>query len=152
MFFVCFCLFVCLFLFFFLLNLKLQMKSKKSRREKKPWINDEIITLARGKKRLYSKSRKWPDKFKIWEKYKKCRNKLKSLTKREYHSYVTDIANGSSDHGKKKIWSFVRASKAKPTASSFKINDISVTEPMSLQILSMTFFFHQIIPFLMSMI
>ena len=60
---------------------------------------------------------------------------MKSLTKREYHSYVTDTANDSSDHGKK-CWSFVRASnlealesKAKPTASSFKINDISVTDP-----------------------
>ena len=76
--------------------------SKKSRRrEKKPWITDEIITLARRKKRLYSKSRKSPDNFTIWETYKKCRNKLKSLTKREYHSYITDIANDSSDHGKK---------------------------------------------------
>ena len=45
--------------------------SKKARcREKKPWITDEIIKLARRKKRLYSKSRKWPDNFTIWEKYK----------------------------------------------------------------------------------
>ena len=40
--------------------------SKKSRRrEKNPWITDEIIELARRKKRLYSKSRKSPDNFTI---------------------------------------------------------------------------------------
>ena len=46
----------------------------------------------------------------------------------EYCSYITDIANGSSDHGKI-LLSFVRASKVKPSASSFEINDISVTDP-----------------------
>ena len=106
-----------------------------------------MIKLARRKKRLYGKSRKSLDNFKIWEKYKKIRNKLKSLIKREYHSYVTDIANDISDHGKK-LWSFVRASKAKPTASSFNINDISVTDPTVIRN-SFNDFFYQIFPFLM---
>ncbi|XP_072039499.1 uncharacterized protein [Amphiura filiformis] len=103
--------------------------SKRSRRrEKKPWINDEIIKLAKKKKRLYRKCKKSPDDLPKWQNYKKCRNMLKVVINREYHSYVSDIANDNSNHGKK-FWSFVRASKAKPTATSFKIDDICVTDP-----------------------
>ena len=42
--------------------------------------------------------------------------------------YVTDIASDNCDNGKR-FWSFVRASKAKPNATSFKINESCVRDP-----------------------
>ncbi len=102
---------------------------KAKKKPKKPWITVEIINLARRKRRLYRACRKTVNNIDKWNKYKQCRNKLKSQIRKEYHNYLRDIAADNTNHGAK-FWSFVRASNAKQCATSFKIDDNTViTDP-----------------------
>jgi hypothetical protein len=101
---------------------------KAKKKPKKPWITVEIINLARRKRRLYRACRKAVNSIEKWDKYKQCRNRLKTQVRREYLIYLRDIAADNTNHGTK-FWSFVRASKAKKCATSFKDGDSTVTDP-----------------------
>ena len=103
-------------------------KRKAKRNPKKPWITLDTINLARKKHKLYRSYRRSPNNLTKLNNYKQCRNKLKSQVRKDYHNYLVDIAADDSNNGTK-FWSFVRASKAKQSANSFKVDDNDITDP-----------------------
>ena len=85
-------------------------KSKKKNRFA-PWISNDIIKLARKKKRFY-KEAKASDNVDLWSKYKKVNNMLKTKCNTARWEYLKDLASNMHDNKECKLfWNYVNSKR-----------------------------------------
>ena len=81
-------------------------KSKKKNRLA-PWISNDIIRLARKKKRFYKKA-KASDNADLWSKYKKVNNMIKKKCNTARWEYLKDLGSNMHDNKECKLfWNYV---------------------------------------------
>ena len=90
-----------------------QCVPKKSKKKNRcaPWISNDIIKLARKKKRFYKKA-KASDNADLWSKYKNVNNMLKKKCNTARWEYLKDLASNMHDNKECKLfWNYVNSKR-----------------------------------------
>ena len=90
-----------------------QCISKKNKRKNRrvPWISDDIVKLARKKKRSYKKA-KSSDNADLWSKHKNINNMLKQKCNEARWEYLKDLASNVHDKKEHKLfWNYVNSNR-----------------------------------------
>ena len=88
-----------------------QCVPKKSKKKNRcaPWISNDIIKLARKKKRFYKRA-KASDNADLWSKYKNVNNMLKKKCNTAQWEYLKDLASNMHDNKECKLfWNYVNS-------------------------------------------
>jgi hypothetical protein len=86
-------------------------KKIKKKNRQAPWISEDIIKIARKKKRLYKKA-KARDDANLWSKYKSINNMLKRKCNKARWDYLKDLANNMHDKKEHKLfWNYVNSKR-----------------------------------------
>ena len=90
-----------------------QCVPKKSKKKNRcaPWISNDIIKLARKKKRFYKRA-KASDNADLWSKYKNVNNMLKKKCNTARWEYLKDLASNMHDNKECKLfWNYVNSKR-----------------------------------------
>ena len=86
-------------------------KKNKRKNRRAPWILDDMVKLARKKKRSYKKA-KSSDNTALWSKCKKMNNMLKKKCNEARWEYLKDLASNVHDKEEHKLfWNYVNSKR-----------------------------------------
>ncbi len=105
-----------------------------------PWIDGDVINLSNRKETARRRANS-TNSEQSWNKYKKLRNKLKSLTKSKYLNYINDISNSLLD-SPKRLWGVIKSkTKSRFIPESIFHNNTHSTNPVNKANIFNKFFF-----------
>ena len=84
-----------------------------SARFNQPWINRDLKSLSRTKKRAYKKART-SNKKSDWNRYKQLKKVSHMKCRKAYAAHVNDLVSDDQTGNPKKLYSFNKSKKAMP--------------------------------------
>ena len=110
-----------------------------------PWIDGDVLNLSNRKETARRRANK-VNTDQSWTKYKKLRNKLKSLTKSKYLNYINTISN-SLVNNSKRFWGVIKnKTKSRFIPESIFHNNTSSTNPVDKANIFNNFFYSNFTP------
>ncbi len=105
-----------------------------------PWIDGDILKFSKKKEAARRKALRL-DTAAAWTKFKKLRNKLKSLINKKYSAYINEVSNDASNNPKR-FWGLVKnKSKSRHIPETISYKGINETNAKNKANLFNTFFF-----------
>ena len=109
-------------------------KCVKRKNRRLPWVTDEIIQLAKEKRKMYSKVKSAVNRDDLWLTYKNASNLLKKICNQAKWEYLNNLAdNLHTNDDKKLFWNYV-AAKRKGTIDliSLKNGNVVITNDLDI--------------------
>ena len=110
-----------------------------------PWIDGDVLNLSNHKESARRRAN-LVNTDQSWAKYKKLRNKLKTLTKSKYLNYINTISNSISSNSKR-FWGVIKnKTKSRFIPESIFYNTLTGTNSVDKANIFNTFFFNNFTP------
>ena len=85
-----------------------------STRYSQPWINKQVKSISRRKKRSHKKARKTKKATDI-KRYKQLKQQVTKACKTAYNDYITNIISPDSSENPKRFWGYIKSLKTENT-------------------------------------
>ncbi|XP_071943713.1 uncharacterized protein [Antedon mediterranea] len=115
-------------------------KVKSKKRNRPAWITQEMVTMARKKKRMLKEAHRHPHNLNKMDKYRKFSNKLRNLTKKAHLQYIRKLSVACVNGDSKRFFSYVKTRRKTGQVKNFVFNGIPLVSDIDAVNAFSTFF------------